>query len=105
MKSSQHAKATPTRTGPSPTRKLPNHSIKYLLSHFLLFRHLYTVINQEISKADVASKHQSLREDDLVAEMLPHLVTEEVRLLERDLKKSILNFLFLFFCFFARYLF
>eukprot|EP00026_Physarum_polycephalum_P000460 Phypoly_transcript_00461.p1 GENE.Phypoly_transcript_00461~~Phypoly_transcript_00461.p1 ORF type:complete len:1571 (+),score=342.16 Phypoly_transcript_00461:421-4713(+) len=52
------------------------------------YSHLYSVIHEEVSKADVANKRQSLKEDDLVAEMLPQLVTEEVRLLEQDLKKT-----------------
>lgn len=55
------------------------------------------MISEEIKRAEVLAKRQSLKvEDDLVAELVPQLVAEEVKLLEADLKKGILLFLFSF---------
>lgn len=54
-------------------------------------RQLHVVISEEIKRAEVLAKRQSLKvEDDLVAELLPQLVAEEVRLLESELKKGII---------------
>ncbi len=54
-------------------------------------RYLHEIIQEEIRKHEVATKRKSLKvEDNLAAEMIPQLVAEEVRLLELEVKKSIL---------------
>jgi hypothetical protein len=55
-------------------------------------RYLHTVVNEEIRRVEIATKRQSLKVDDeVIAELLPQLVAEEVRVLEQELKRGIIH--------------